>query len=139
MRNIAPAIIAVVQILIGFFFLFTLVMVSQYMVSPVLMPDAHVGPTLTLFQCMIPGLVMCGIGGSLGLVFFALGYVAQYIITPRIVAAWRARNPGKDAPARTLDTWEFIKERADLAAQEEPCEVCQTLFLSDEPIDCQYR
>ena len=72
MRNIAPAIIAAAQILIGFFFFLTLIMVSQHMIAPVLMPDAHVGPTWTLFQCMIPGLLVSGVGGSLALVSSAL-------------------------------------------------------------------
>jgi phage shock protein PspC (stress-responsive transcriptional regulator) len=39
MRHIIPAIVATVQILIGFFFFFTLVMISIHMVSPVIMPD----------------------------------------------------------------------------------------------------
>jgi len=137
MRNIAPAVIAAVQILIGFFFLFTLVMVSLHMVSPVLMPDAHVAPAWTLLQCMIPGLLVCGVCTLMGLVGFPLGYVAQYIVAPRAVEAWEARSRRKTTAV--LSTVDFIKARADLAAQEEPCEVCQTLFMSDEPMDCRYR
>lgn len=98
MRDIAPAIIAAAQILIGFFCLLTLIMVSQHMVSPVLMPDAHVGTTWTLFQCMIPGLLVSGVGGSLALVCFTLGYVAQYIVAPRVILWWRARTLGEYTP-----------------------------------------
>jgi len=108
MRHIIPAIVATVQILIGFFFFFTLVMISIHMVSPVIMPDAHVGPTWTLIQCMTPGAVVAGVGVLWGLVMFPAGYVAQYIVAPRVVASWEARARRK--AARTARVWSFVKK-----------------------------
>jgi len=156
MRHIIPAIVATVQILIGFFFFFTLVMISIHMVSPVIMPDAHVGPTWTLIQCMTPGAVVAGVGVLWGLVMFPAGYVAQYIVTPRVILWWRARTLGETARlipvlATNLDGcdpnfppvspgWTLITcdNKPDLDAQEETCKTCQTLFMSDEPMECQY-
>ena len=150
MRNIAPAIIAAAQILVVFFFFFTSVMVYQHIIVPPV-------PTMTLVQCMIPAAAICGVCTLIGLVGFPLGYVAQYIVAPRVVASWEARARRK--AARTARVWSFVKKNThgprllaplpvimkcdntipDVDAQEEPCEVCQTLFLSDEPMGCQYR
>ena len=141
MRHIIPAIVATVQILIGFFFFFTLVMISIHMVSPVIMPDAHVGPTWTLLQCMIPGAVVAGVGVLWGLVMFPAGYVAQYIVTPRVILWWRARTLGEYTPISVAEAFpgrEITLMVPDVAPQEETCETCQTLFLSPDPIKCQF-
>ena len=100
MRNIAPAIIAAAQILIVFFFFFTSVMVYQHIIVPPV-------PTMTLVQCMIPAAAICGVCTLMGLVGFPLGYVAQYIVAPRVVASWEARARRRAALSARVSS--FVK------------------------------
>ena len=57
---------------------------------------------------MIPAAAICGVCTLIGLVGFPLGYVAQYIVAPRVVASWEARARRK--AALTSRVWSFVKK-----------------------------
>ena len=54
---------------------------------------------------MIPGAVVAGVGVLWGLVMFPAGYVAQYIVTPRVILWWRARTLGEYTPISVAEAF----------------------------------